>query len=68
MEAPIRLKELRIDNGLTQLQVAQYLGVTDRTIYKWEIGMHEPDIDTIKKLCTLFKCSTDYFLRFTKYE
>lgn len=33
-----------------------------RTIKNWESGDTIPDIDTIKKICTILKCSSDYLL------
>lgn len=33
-----------------------------RTIKNWESGDTIPDIDTIKKICTVLKCSSDYLL------
>jgi len=58
----MRLKELREEKGLTQLDVADAIGVNYRTIGQYERGVNEPDIDTIKKLCKLFDVSADYLL------
>lgn len=33
-----------------------------RTVKNWESGNCEPDIKTIKKICTVLKCSSDYLL------
>ena len=33
------IKELRVRNKMTQLQLADKLGVTDKTISKWETGV-----------------------------
>ena len=33
------IKELRIRNNITQLQLADRLGVSDKTVSKWENGV-----------------------------
>ena len=48
------IKELRERNKMTQLQLADKLGVTDKTISKWETGKGYPDITLWSQLQTLF--------------
>lgn len=48
--------------GYTQQQVADYLCISQRTYAHYETGKHEPNIDTIKKLCILFNCTSDELL------
>lgn len=38
------IKGLRERNGMTQLQLAERLGVSDKTVSKWETGKGYPDI------------------------
>ena len=47
----IALKELREWKGISQMQLAEEIGVNHRTISQYENGTREPDIQTIKKLC-----------------
>ena len=42
------IKELRERNKMTQLQLADKLGVTDKTISKWETGKGYPDITLLE--------------------
>lgn len=42
---------LRKEKQLTQLELAQRLGITDRAISKWENGRGLPDLSLIKPLC-----------------
>ena len=42
----------RKEQNLTQEQLAQQLGVSNKTIYKWETGKCMPDYSIIHKLCT----------------
>ena len=57
-----RLRELRIENGLTQLQLAQILGISKSNISKYEAGNVEPNLDIITNVAIQFCVSTDYLL------
>lgn len=41
------LRELRKERGLTQEQLAEMLGVTNRTVSRWETGTNVPDLDIL---------------------
>lgn len=43
-ETGVVIKELCEKNHITQLQLAEKLGVSDKTISKWETGKGYPDI------------------------
>lgn len=49
------LRFLRLNSGLTQKQLAELLSVDQRTVSAWEKGVSEPDLQTLDKLCELFK-------------
>lgn len=57
-----RIKELRKKNDLTQERLAEYLGVTDKAVSKWECGATMPDLGLIVPLARLLKVSTDELL------
>ena len=57
-----RLKELRKTKGVTQKQVAEYLGITERQYQRYEYGRYESNHDTTIKLADFFGVSTDYLL------
>ena len=57
-----RLKELRIEKGLTQSELAVKINSTQKQISKWEIGFLEPNIDAIKRLALFFDVTSDYLL------
>lgn len=57
-----RLKELRIENGLTQLQLAEILDISKSNISKYEAGSIEPNLDIITKSAVYFNTSVDYLL------
>ena len=57
-----RLYDLRIDNDLTQKQVADYL-LCNRQVYsRYERGLHEIPVSMLIKLADLYKTSVDYIL------
>ena len=60
-----RLKELRIEKGLTQTQLAKELRVNQRTISNWEVGERQPDLDTLEVIAKYFNVSYDYLLGLT---
>ena len=58
----MRLRELRVKNGLTQNEIAVKLGVSGQTILNWENGIYEPKINQLIQLADLFNVSVDYLL------
>lgn len=57
-----RIKELRQERGLTQIQLAELLFTTQSTIGKYEREELQPNIEVLKKLCKVFEVSSDYIL------
>lgn len=57
-----RLKELRLQKGLTQQQVANAIGKTYQAYSYYENGKRDPDTETLKLLADFFNVSTDYLL------
>ena len=60
-----RLKELRKDKNMTQVQLAEELGVSKGTIAMWEIGKREPNFETLNRLSDIFDKRIDYILGYT---
>ena len=48
------IKTLRKDRGMTQLELALCLNVTDRAVSKWERGLGCPDISLLTRLSEIF--------------
>lgn len=44
------LRQLRTENALTQQQLAEWLGVSDRSVSRWENGVTLPDFDLLIQL------------------
>lgn len=57
-----RLKELRLENGLTQLQLAEMLDISKSNISKYESGNVEPNLELITEISIQFNVTTDYLL------
>ena len=55
----IILKQLRLENKLTQKQLAARLNVTDRSIRDWENEQTEPAYDTLIKLAEILDVTLD---------
>ena len=49
------LRALRQANNLSQKDLAQILGVDQRTVSAWEKGVCEPSFESLSKLCEIFK-------------
>lgn len=56
------IRNLRIDKGLTQKQIAEYLGVSQNTYSQYEIGVLNYPIDALLKLADFYNVSIDYLL------
>lgn len=62
-----RLKELRLEKGLSRKALAEKLNITERAISYWENGSRECDFDTLIVLANLFSCSIDYLIGNSEY-
>lgn len=62
MEFGNRLKELRKQQGLTQQQLADRIGVTKSVISFYELKERAPSPEVLIKLSYIFHVSTDYLL------
>ena len=51
------IRELREKNKMTQLQLAEKLGVCDKTVSKWETAKGYPDITLLEPIAEVFKIS-----------
>ena len=58
----MRLKELRVENGVTQKQVADFIGCSSLVYSRYEREVREPDIDTLCKLADYFNVTVDYIV------
>lgn len=57
-----RLREIRIENKMTTVQLAKVLSVSHTTIGRWERGEILPSIEHLYNIAKYFSVSTDYLL------
>ena len=62
MYLPANLKKYRIAKGLTQEEVAAFLGITAQSVSKWERGESYPDITFLPALANIFETSVDLLI------
>ena len=56
------IAECRKQNNLTQMQLAEKLGITDKAISKWERGIAMPDSSIMLELCDILHISVNELL------
>jgi transcriptional regulator with XRE-family HTH domain len=57
------IASLRKENGMTQLELAEKMLVTDKAVSKWERDLSCPDVNTIPKLAEVFNISVDELMQ-----
>lgn len=56
------IRSLRVDNGYTQKQIGEYLGISQNTYSQYEVGVLNYPVDVLIKLADLYNVSVDYLL------
>ena len=56
------LKELRKENNMTQEQLGERIGVTNKTVSRWETGNYMPPIESLKLLSDIYQISINEIL------
>ena len=57
------IAELRQSNNMTQLELAEKLNYSDKTISKWERAESSPDISILVEIAQLFGVTLDYLVQ-----
>ena len=57
-----RIRELRIEKGLTQTQLAEQLGLTQKSVSKYELEQLDLSTELVVKISRFFDVSSDYLL------
>lgn len=61
----MRLKELRLSKGISQLKLAMDLSMNQNSISRYETGVREADYATLIRIAEYFDVSVDYLLERT---
>lgn len=56
------IAQKRKERELTQLQFAELVGVSNKTVSKWETGLRMPDVAIIQEVCDVLKISVNELL------
>lgn len=56
------LKELRNENGMTQEQLGEKIGVSNKTISRWETGNYMPPVECLNMLSDIYHISINEIL------
>ena len=59
----MKLRDIRTKKEMTQEELAQSCGISRQRITNYEIGIREPNLDTLKKLETALEVTVDELLR-----
>ena len=57
------ISSLRKEKGMTQLELAEKMGVTDKAVSKWERDLSFPDVNSIPKIAEIFEISIDELMQ-----
>ena len=60
------IAELRKQHGMTQLELAEKMGVTDKAVSKWERDLSCPDINSIPNLAEILDVSVEELMQIKK--
>lgn len=61
----MRLRELRLSKGISQLKLAMDLSMNQNSISRYETGVREADYATLIRIAEYFDVSVDYLLERT---
>ncbi len=59
---PAKIKELRKKSKMSQKELGETLGISDRAVSKWESGLSKPSGQNLIYLARIFKVPVEYFL------
>lgn len=63
-----RIKQLRVDHGYSQAELARRLDVSRSAVNAWEMGLSMPTIQYVVAMAKCFHVSTDYLIGIVSEE
>lgn len=58
----LRIRELRLENGISQKELAEKFSMSQGNLCDWEKGRSEPDVSSLVALADFFGVSVDYLV------
>lgn len=55
-------REARLKSGLSAMDAAKRLGVSDAAVYQWETGVYLPNTKRLTEIAKLYHCTVDELL------
>ena len=55
-------REARLKSGLSAMDAAKRLGVSDAAVYQWETGVFLPNANRLSEIAKLYHCTVDELL------
>lgn len=65
MKLILRLREIRVEKGINQQAVAEFLNVKQNTYSQYESGQRQIPIEALIELAKFYDVSVDYILNLT---
>ena len=62
------VQKLREEHGYSRQKLGELTGVSSTAVYKWEHGLAQPGVDTLRRLAEIFGVSMDELCCFEKPE
>lgn len=67
-EKGLRIKQLRENLGLNQMELAEKVGVSPTSVSNWETGKQDPKYESVEKLAAVFNESIRYIQTGERYD
>ncbi len=64
----LRLKELRKERSITQVELSHRLNIGQNTYSQYETGKREIPLETLVQLAQIYDTSLDYLVGLTDYD
>lgn len=65
---PKKLKKMRLENGISQKDLAKVLGISRSCLANYETGKRQPDYDMLIRIADRFQVMIDYLVDRSEYQ
>lgn len=67
MEWNEKLKQARLEKGLSQKVAAERLQMSRTGLANYEQGVREPSLDALRRICKFYDITSDYLIGLSEY-